>query len=77
MIEHRKGSEHSDLAVGYWGPVFAQPHLYLCRRKISLEQLAFGCTRSEFEALQKTIDVLEKHGIQSRKQRQTRSHCWC
>lgn len=37
----------------------------LCRRKISLDQFAIGCTRSEFEALQTTIDFLEKHGIQS------------
>ena len=37
----------------------------LCRRKISLDQFAVGCTRSEFDALQMTIDFLERHGIQS------------
>ena len=37
----------------------------LCRRKISLDQFAVACTRSEFEALQMTIHFLEKHGIQS------------
>ena len=37
----------------------------LCRQKISLDQFAVGCTRSEFDALQMTIDFLKKHGIQS------------